>query len=149
MPTGLKRPRMNAAPCPEFGAKARLADILSRRAFYSTNVLYKTPRRGDACFAGPTLPTKLGGVQPERERSMREIGAFEAKNRFGQLLDWVEHGEEVTITRHGKEVARLVPARAGFNREAARAAAQRIRAMSKGVTLGKLKIKDLINEGRR
>ena len=57
--------------------------------------------------------------------------------------------EEVTITRHGKEVARLVPARAGFSREAARAAAQRIRAMSKGVTLGKLKIKDLINEGRR
>jgi prevent-host-death family protein len=80
---------------------------------------------------------------------MREIGAFEAKNKFGQLLDWVEHGEEVTITRHGKEVARLVPSRAAFNREAARAAAGRIRAMSKGVTLGKLKIKDLINEGRR
>ena len=30
---------------------------------------------------------------------MREIGAFEAKNKFGQLLDWVERGEEVTITR--------------------------------------------------
>jgi prevent-host-death family protein len=80
---------------------------------------------------------------------MREIGAFEAKNKFGQLLDWVERGEEITITRHGKEVARLVPSRAGFNREAARAAAQRIRAMSKGVTLGELTIKDLINEGRR
>jgi prevent-host-death family protein len=40
---------------------------------------------------------------------MREVGASEAKNRFGQLLDWVEQGEEVTITRHGKEVARLVP----------------------------------------
>ena len=68
---------------------------------------------------------------------------------IGQLLNWVEHGEEVRITRHGKEVARLVPARAGFDRAAARAAAQRIRAMNKGVTLGKLKIKDLINEGRR
>ena len=53
---------------------------------------------------------------------MREIGAFEAKNKFGQLLDWVEQGEEVTITRHGKEVARLVPVRRGFNRDAARAA---------------------------
>jgi prevent-host-death family protein len=81
--------------------------------------------------------------------TVREVGAFEAKNRFGQLLDWVEQGEEVTITRHGKEVARLVPARAGFNRGAARAAAQRIRPMSKGVTPGKLKIKDLVNEGRR
>jgi prevent-host-death family protein len=80
---------------------------------------------------------------------MREVGAFEAKNKFGQLLDWVEQGEEVTITRHGKEVARLVPSRTGFNREAARAAAGRIRAMSKGVTLGELRIKDLINEGRR
>ena len=80
---------------------------------------------------------------------MREVGAFEAKNRFGQLLDWVAQGEEVTITRHGKEVARLVPAKGGFNRAAARAAAQRIRAMSKGVTLGGLKVRDLIDEGRR
>lgn len=80
---------------------------------------------------------------------MREIGAFEAKNKFGQLLDWVEHGEEVTITRHGKEVARLVPSRTGYNREAARAAALRIHAMREGVTLGRIKIKDLINEGRR
>ena len=33
---------------------------------------------------------------------MKEVGAFEAKNRFGQLLDWVEAGEEVVITRRGK-----------------------------------------------
>jgi len=38
---------------------------------------------------------------------MREVGAFEAKNKLGQLLDLVEQGEEVIITRHGKEVARL------------------------------------------
>ena len=79
---------------------------------------------------------------------MKEIGAFEAKNRFGQLLDWVEQAEEVTITRHGRKVARLVPAKGGFNREAARAAAQRIRAMSKGVTLGGSNLKDLIDHGR-
>ena len=29
---------------------------------------------------------------------MPELGAFEAKNKFGQLLDWVEQGEAVTIT---------------------------------------------------
>ena len=34
------------------------------------------------------------------------IGAFEAKNKLGQLLDAVEHGEEIVITRRGKEVAR-------------------------------------------
>lgn len=42
---------------------------------------------------------------------MREVGTFEAKNKLSELLDLVERGEEVTITRHGKEVARLVPPR--------------------------------------
>ena len=57
---------------------------------------------------------------------MREIGAFEAKNRFGQLLDWVEAGEAVAITRRGKIVAHLTPLGDAFNAEAARAAAERI-----------------------
>ena len=69
---------------------------------------------------------------------MREIGAFEAKNKFGQLLDWVEQGEEVTITRHGKEVARLVPAKPGFKRVEARAAVRRIRQRAEQLKLGPL-----------
>jgi antitoxin (DNA-binding transcriptional repressor) of toxin-antitoxin stability system len=36
---------------------------------------------------------------------MKEIGAFEAKNRLGALLDRVEQGEEILITRRGKPVA--------------------------------------------
>jgi prevent-host-death family protein len=79
---------------------------------------------------------------------MHEIGAFEAKNKLGTLLDWVERGEEVVITRRGKAVARLVPVTSGFDREKARQAAENIIARSKGVTLGGLKIRDLINEGR-
>lgn len=47
---------------------------------------------------------------------MREIGAFEAKNRLGALLDRVERGEEIVITRRGKAVAKLVPAGLGFDR---------------------------------
>ncbi|MEY3527151.1 MAG: hypothetical protein RI997_1260 [Pseudomonadota bacterium] len=39
---------------------------------------------------------------------MRQFSAFEAKNKFGTLLDLVEQGEEVVVTRHGKPVARLV-----------------------------------------
>ena len=80
---------------------------------------------------------------------MKEIGAFQAKNRLGQLLDLVEQGEEVVITRHGKAVARLVPPKAGLSRAEAREAAQRIREMSRGVTLGGLRPEDLIDEGRR
>jgi prevent-host-death family protein len=58
---------------------------------------------------------------------MRQIGAFEAKNKLGQLLDLVEQGEEITITRHGREVARLVPPQPARNRDQARAALQRMR----------------------
>jgi prevent-host-death family protein len=80
---------------------------------------------------------------------MKEIGAFEAKTKLGQLLDWVEAGEEVIITRRGKAVARLVPpGSATVDRERTRAAVTRIRAMRKGVTLGGLSIKDLVSEGR-
>jgi prevent-host-death family protein len=40
--------------------------------------------------------------------TMKTIAVFEAKNRFSELLAAVAHGEEVTITRHGSPVARLV-----------------------------------------
>ena len=36
-----------------------------------------------------------------------DVGVLEAKNRFSELLDRVERGEQVTITRHGKPVATL------------------------------------------
>ena len=80
---------------------------------------------------------------------MREIGAFEAKSKLGQLLDWVEAGEEVIITRRGKVVAKLVPPDSGrANQERASAAVTRIRDMRRGVTLGDIKIRDLLAEGR-
>jgi prevent-host-death family protein len=59
---------------------------------------------------------------------LQEIGAFEAKNTLGALLDRVERGEEIVITRHGKPVARLVASTAAIDRERAKAAAGRIRA---------------------
>ena len=79
---------------------------------------------------------------------MREIGAFEAKNKFGQLLDWVEAGEAVAITRRGKVIAHLAPPGGPFNVEAANTAVERIRARRRGVTLSGAKIADLIAEGR-
>lgn len=80
---------------------------------------------------------------------MREVGAFEAKNKLGTLLDWVASGEEVLITRHGKAVARLVPATPTFDRAKARQAARGLIEASRGVTLGgRIKIKALVNEGR-
>ena len=81
---------------------------------------------------------------------MTTVGAFEAKNTLGSLLDRVEKGEEITITRHGKPVARLVaPANEADRIAKARAAAERIRARRKGVTLGGISIRELIDEGRK
>jgi prevent-host-death family protein len=79
---------------------------------------------------------------------MREVGAFEAKNKLGQLLDLAEKGEEIIITRHGKQVARLMPIKKPFDREAARRAAEEIRKMRKGISIDDATIKEFINEGR-
>ena len=40
---------------------------------------------------------------------MREVGVLTAKTHLSALIDQVENGEEVVITRHGRPVARLVP----------------------------------------
>jgi prevent-host-death family protein len=40
---------------------------------------------------------------------MASVPAFEAKTKFGELLDRVLDGEEIIITRHDKPVARLIP----------------------------------------
>jgi prevent-host-death family protein len=94
------------------------------------------------------VSNKLAQLDYSAVLVMREIGAFNAKNTLGALLDAVERGEEITITRRGKPVARLVPPAAIFDRATAKAAAARIRKRRKGVTLGGLVIKDLITEGR-
>ena len=80
---------------------------------------------------------------------MREVGVVEARKAFGKLLDRVEKGEGVVITRHGKRVARLVPDVPTRDVDKARRAAEETIEMRKGVTLGGLRIRDPINEGRR
>ena len=42
---------------------------------------------------------------------MQRTGVYEAKNNFSALIEQVEKGEEVRITRHGKEVVRMLPMR--------------------------------------
>lgn len=67
---------------------------------------------------------------------MLQIGAFEAKNTLGSLLDKVEEGEEIVITRHGRPVARLVPNSGAADRTQALAAAARIRARAAAQVTG-------------
>ena len=82
-------------------------------------------------------------------QNVHSVGAYEAKTHFSELLAKAEAGEEFTITRHGTPVARLVPAKKTYSREERCAAIERIKKLSKGLSLGGLKIRDLINEGRR
>jgi prevent-host-death family protein len=87
---------------------------------------------------------------------MARVTAFEAKTRFGQLLERVARGEEVIITKHDKPVARLIPeGRPGLDsvREAVsglRNLRQRIAARTSGKP--KLSFKDFksaVEEGRK
>ena len=83
---------------------------------------------------------------------MHEIGAFEAKNTLGSLLNRVEKGEEIVITRRGTPVAKLVPANPAFDRAKARAAAQELRELANSINAPKLgweEIKKMRDEGRR
>ncbi|HEX5079308.1 MAG TPA: type II toxin-antitoxin system prevent-host-death family antitoxin [Geminicoccaceae bacterium] len=77
-----------------------------------------------------------------------EVGAFEAKTHLSALLDRVARGEEIVITKHGRPVARLVPA-ASADRTSVDAIIARIKALRVGQTLGGLSWKDLRDEGRR
>lgn len=78
---------------------------------------------------------------------MREVGAYQAKTHLAHLLEEVERGEVIVITRHGHPVARLVPAAPQRAKVADVAAA--LREARKGVTLGDVSLRELIDEGRR
>lgn len=86
---------------------------------------------------------------------MATVTAFEAKTRFGQLLDRATRGEEIVITRHDKPVARIVPeGRPGLAE--IRKAVSGLRALHKEMAnrrgfkpITDKEIRNTINEGRR
>jgi prevent-host-death family protein len=84
------------------------------------------------------------------------VSAFEAKTRFGELMERVSRGEEIVITRHDKPVARLVPEGAQRLEDVRRAVRglrelqQRIARRRKGrVSLSTREVRSAIEEGRR
>jgi prevent-host-death family protein len=80
---------------------------------------------------------------------MVEVALFEAKNRFSELVHRVESGEEISITRRGKVVARLVAPVAGDATRRALDAVAALRCARRGVSTGTLSSADLIRQGRR
>ena len=79
---------------------------------------------------------------------MVTVGSFEAKTHLPALLDRVVKGEIVQITKRGVPVAKLVPADSP-GKMGLKQAAEEIRQMRKGVRLGRVSVRKLIDEGRR
>ncbi len=81
------------------------------------------------------------------------VGAFEAKTKFSELLERVSQGAEITITKHERPVAKLVPFQKSSRVELAALFAQMDDFCAahplnpKG--LAKISCRDLINEGRK
>jgi prevent-host-death family protein len=83
---------------------------------------------------------------------MATVGSYEAKTHLPRLLERVERGETITITRHGKPVARLVPAAPTPPRPEIAEVIEAMRRFQEqeAPALGDdLSIRELMNEGRR
>ena len=85
--------------------------------------------------------------QSEGGHTMQIVGAYEAKTHLAELLDAVLAGDRVTITRHGTPVAMLVPMPDARCPDPA-AAVQAMHEFRRGVTLGGLSLRDMIETGR-
>lgn len=83
----------------------------------------------------------------------RQVTALEAKTRLGRLLDRVQSGEELVITRHGEPIARLVPIGervvSDHKRALAIFAQVREEMRQRGKKIAHNEIREWINEGRR
>jgi prevent-host-death family protein len=79
--------------------------------------------------------------------STSSIGAYEAKTNLPRLLDQVERGDTVTITKHGRAVARLVPVNPRSSTP--EAAIMALRAARVGVRRGSDSVREMLEEGRR
>jgi prevent-host-death family protein len=80
---------------------------------------------------------------------MHQVGAFEAKTHLPELLRRVEEGESITITKHGKPVAQLIPAQQE-KPDVRKVIDDMLEFREKAnITLGGISIRELIEEGRR
>lgn len=80
------------------------------------------------------------------------VGAFEAKTKLAELLDKVEAGESVTITRHGKAVAHMVAVKSEDEQARLQALIEEIKRTRVGKDRGAKPgstISELIKAGRR
>lgn len=81
-------------------------------------------------------------------KTIQQIGAFDAKTHFSELLQDVMKGKTFEILRRGKPVAHLTSIRAADNSRAAREALDYFRNMRRGLSVSPVEIQNWIKEGR-
>jgi prevent-host-death family protein len=79
---------------------------------------------------------------------MERIGIYDARAKLSELVERVQAGEEVVLTRHGEPVARLVPEK-GRRKRSSAAAVTRIRALARKLDVRDVDVRKLIEEARR
>jgi len=82
--------------------------------------------------------------------AQQQIGTFEAKTHFSQIIDKVEHGADFVITRRGKPVAKIIPFKQEpeMTRQEAFEYLRGMRKLYRGEP-GSFNIREAIEEGRR
>ena len=75
-----------------------------------------------------------------------EVGAYEAKTNLSRLLERVEQGERITLTRHGRPVAMLVPVE---EKRPPEDVVRELREFRWERRLGDVRVRALVEEGRR
>ena len=75
-----------------------------------------------------------------------EVGAYEAKTNLSRLLERVERGERITLTRHGRPVAMLVPVE---EKRPPEEVVRELREFRQERRLGDMEVREMIESGRR
>jgi prevent-host-death family protein len=110
--------------------------------------------RGAATTHDPDDKGHAGAVEraldwlASRHRNDLGIGIYDARSKLSELIERVQSGEEVVLTRQGEPVARLVPEKRRPKRSRA-AAVMRIRAPARKLDIRDVDIRKLIEEDRR
>jgi len=79
---------------------------------------------------------------------MQSVGAYEAKTHLPRLLERIQKGERITITKHGVPVAVLQPPDPEYPVDT-ESVIMDIRKFREKHTLGEMSIQEMIQEGRR
>jgi prevent-host-death family protein len=122
-----------------------------------TNAILEAANRGSGSFddlrgtGDITRAQTSGPLSQLGDEPTPQIGAFEAKTQFSNLLDRVRHGEQIVITHRGQPVARLVPFSTAPEAQAVDKALETIQDLSRkyatrGITIDD--IKSWTNAGR-